>query len=230
MSLSGEDPETQGAESADATVTAADVAVGPRISRQRAAVTVVAGLAVAGAVVGALWAWLAPAIHGVVALTHSGDRIHAYLGSESDNFFTAASIFVGFLIVVSVVAAVLVWQWREHRGPVLVGALAIGCTVSAGVAAGVGVALAHLRYGTVDLLGAPISPEHRVHYVVEAPPVFFGHGPLQIATTVLFPAAIAALVYALMAVSAHRDDLGAWPPVETPVYPVPPQPVSQPDA
>jgi hypothetical protein len=59
-----------------------------------------------------------------------------------------------------------------------------------------------------------VSPEHRVHYVVEAPAVFFGHSPLQIAATILLPAATAALVYALMAVSTQRDDLGAWPPVE----------------
>jgi hypothetical protein len=53
--------------------------------------------------------------------------------------------------------------------------------------------------------------------VVEAPAVFFGHSPLQIAATILLPAATAALVYALMAVSTQRDDLGAWPPVEAPV-------------
>ena len=47
--------------------------------------------------------------------------------------------------------------------------------------------------------------------------MFFGHSPLQIAATVLLPAGAAALVYALMAVSTHRDDLGAWPPVENPV-------------
>jgi hypothetical protein len=40
---------------------------------------------------------------------------------------------------------------------------------------------------------------------------------LQIAATVLFPVATAALVYALLAVSTARDDLGAWPPVEAPV-------------
>jgi hypothetical protein len=56
-----------------------------------------------------------------------------------------------------------------------------------------------------------------VYYVVEAPPTFFGHSPLQIAVTVLFPAAIAALAYALIAVSTARDDLGGWPPVEPPV-------------
>ena len=228
MSLSGEEPNAPDEAPAPAPVPASDVVAGPRFSRQRAAVTVVVAMALLGAVVGALWAWLAPSIHGVVALTRSGERIHAYLGSESDNFFTSAFMFVGFLVVTSVVAAVLVWQWRAHRGPVLAGALVVGCGVSAAAAAGVGVALAHLRYGTVDLLGAPISPEHRVHYVVEAPSAFFGHGPLQIATTILFPAAVAALVYALMAVSAARDDLGAWPPEETPVYPVLPATVAQP--
>ncbi|WP_019971215.1 DUF2567 domain-containing protein [Mycobacterium sp. 141] len=223
MSMPAEEP-------ASVFVTVTDDALAPHISRQRAVVTVVAALAVAGAVVGALWAWLAPPIHGVVALTRSGDRVQAYLGSESDNFFIAAFVFVGFVVVLSVVAAVLVWQWREHRGPVLVGALAVGCAVSAATAAGVGVALAHLRYGTIDVLGAPVTPEHRVHYVVEAPPVFFGHGPLQIATTILFPAAVAALVYALMAVSAARDDLGAWPPEDTTAYPVLPATVGQPGA
>ena len=44
--------------------------------------------------------------------------------------------------------------------------------------------------------------------------MFFGHSPLLIAVTILFPAAVAALVYSLIAVSIARDDLGAWPPVE----------------
>jgi Protein of unknown function (DUF2567) len=189
----------------------------PRISRRRAAVIVVFGLALAGALAGALWAWVAPPIQGVVALTRDGDRIRAYLGNEADHFFISAFLVVGMLGVLAVVAAVLVWQWRAHRGPVMVGALTIGLAAAAGVAAGVGALLVHWRYGTIDVAGAPISPEHRVHYVVEAPAVFFGHSPLQIATTVLFPVAIAALVYALLAVSTARDDLGAWPPVEEPV-------------
>jgi hypothetical protein len=164
-----------------------------------------------------LWAWLAPSIHGVVALTKSGERIKAYLGNESDHFFLAASLLVGMLGAVAVVAAVLVWKWRAHRGPAMVAALAIGTAAGAGVAAGVGAVLAHARYGAIDIAAAPVSPEHRVHYVIEAPPVFFGHSPLQIAATILLPAAVAALVYALMAVSTQRDDLGAWPPVEEPV-------------
>ncbi|EUA41469.1 hypothetical protein I553_4019 [Mycobacterium xenopi 4042] len=30
------------------------------------------------------------------------------------------------------------------------------------------------RYGVVDIAAAPLTPEHRVHYFTEAPPVFFG--------------------------------------------------------
>jgi hypothetical protein len=190
-----------------------DVVV-PRLSRRRAAVTAALAVAAVGVPVGALWAWLAPAIHGVVALTRDGDRVRAYLGNESDNFFTSAFLLAGMLIVLAVVAALTLWQWRTHRGPVLLVALAVGGAGAAAVAAGVGAALVRWRYGAIDIAAAPVSPEHRVHYVTEAPSVFFGHSPIQIAATLLFPAAVAALVYALVAVSTDRDDLGAWPPVE----------------
>ncbi|HEX9834323.1 MAG TPA: DUF2567 domain-containing protein [Mycobacterium sp.] len=186
----------------------------PRISRGRAAVTVVAALALTGAVIGAVWAWLAPPVHGVVALTKGGERVRAHLGTEADHFFVAAFLVVGMLCAMAVIASVLVWQWRAHRGPVMVAALALGAAAAAGAAAGVGAALVHWRYGTVDVDGAPISPEHRVHYVIEAPPVFFGHSPMLVALTILFPAAIVALVYSLIAVSIPRDDLGAWPPAQ----------------
>lgn len=208
--------------------TPADVVVGPRVSRARAVVIVIAALTLAGAGLGALWAWLAPPVHGVVALTRSGDRARAYLGNEADHFFVAAFMLVGLLVVLGVVAAVAVWQWRAHRGPVLVVALAAGCASAAAVAAGVGAVLVYWRYGTVDIAAAPVTPQHRVHYVVEAPAVFFGHSPWQIALTILFPAAMAALVYALLAVSTARDDLGAWPPIRPPVYPVLPPAISGP--
>ena len=150
-------------------------------------------------------------------MTKSGERVKAYLGNEADHFFISAFLLVGMLGAVAVVAAVLLWQWRAHRGPAMVAALAIGAAAATGAAAGVGALLVRLRYGTIDIAGAPVSPEHRVHYVVEAPAVFFGHSPLQIAATLLLPAAAAALVYALLAVSTQRDDLGAWPPVDEPV-------------
>jgi Protein of unknown function (DUF2567) len=186
----------------------------PRISRRRAALTVMMGLTGAGALTGALWAELAPAAHGVVALTEGGDRIRAYLGNDADLLFVAAFMVVGMTSVLGAVGAVLVWQWRAHRGPVLVAALAIGAAAAAGATAGIGALLVHWRYGSIDVAAAPVSPEQRVHYVVEAPPVFFGHSPLLVVMTLLFPAAAAALVYTLIAVSTARDDLGAWPPQE----------------
>lgn len=217
MSLSGEEPKAPMSLSGEEpTAVAAESAVGPRVSRNRAAAAVIGALTVAGVVVGAVWAWLAPPIHGVVALTRGGERVHVYLGSESDHFFTAAFLLLGMLMVLAVIAGVAVWQWRVHRGPVLATALSLGCVASAAAASAVGAALVHWRYGIIDIAGAPVTPEHRVHYVVEAPPVFFGHTPWQIAATLLSGAAVAALVYALTAVSTSRDDLGAWPPVEAP--------------
>ena len=70
-----------------------------------------------------MWAWIAPPIHGVIALTKSGDRVHAALGSETDNFFVAAFLLVGLVVALAVVTAVLTWQWRPHRGPVMCAAL-----------------------------------------------------------------------------------------------------------
>ncbi|CAN5439384.1 DUF2567 domain-containing protein [soil metagenome] len=195
---------------------AVDHATAPsRISRGPAAVIVVIGLAIAGALVGALWAWIAPPVHGVVALTKSGNRVHAYLGNEADHFFVAAFMMLGLLAVLAVIAPVLTWQWRAHRGPVMVAALSIGAVLSAAAATAIGAVLARGRYDIVDVDTAPISPENRLHYFTEAPSVFFGHTPLQMATTLLVPAATAALVYALLAVSTARDDLGAYPPMDT---------------
>jgi Protein of unknown function (DUF2567) len=195
----------------------------PRLSHVAAGVRVVLALTVLGVVVGAAWAWLAPPIQIVLAMTKSGDRVRGYVGDESDLVFLGAFLMTGLLFVVAVSTAVAAWQWRPHRGPVLVGALSLGALASAGAAAGVGAALARWRYGTVDLAAAPISPEHRIHYTLEAPAVFFGHTPLQIAASVVFPAGVAALVYAMCALSTKRDDLDAWPPIEVawPIDPVP---------
>jgi Protein of unknown function (DUF2567) len=192
----------------------------PRISRRRAAITVTAGLLPVGVLVGALWAWLAPPIKGAVALTHSGERLHEYLGSEADHFFVSAFLMLGLLNVVAAVAAVLAWQWRPHRGPGMVTGLCTGVVIAAGAAVGVGVLLAHLRYGTPNFAAAPVSHEHPLYYVTEAPPVFFGPSWLQSACTLLIPAATAALVYAVPVAATARDDLGGYPAVKT-AYPRP---------
>lgn len=192
----------------------------PTVSQGRAVLAVVSGLALAGAGVGALWAVLAPPIQGVIVLTRSGDRVKAVLGAESDNWFTSAFLVVGMLSVLAVVAAVLVWQWRSHRGPRMAVALVAGSLAAAATAAGVGTLTAHLRYGAVDVAAAPVSEQQRMHYVTEAPAVFFGHSPLHIAATLLFPAAVAAIVYLFAAMATPRDDLGAWPPIDYPERPI----------
>lgn len=185
----------------------------PRLSHFGAAVRLVLVLTVLGVLIGAAWAWLAPPIHVVYALTKGGDRVRGYVGDESDLVFLGAFLMTGLLVVLAVSAAVATWQWRPHRGPVLAGALALGALASAGAAAGVGAVVARWRYGAVDVGTAPISPEHRIYYARQAPAVFFGHSPWQIAASVVLPAGIAALIYAISALSTRRDDLDAWPPM-----------------
>jgi hypothetical protein len=153
----------------------------------------------------------------VVALTHDGDRLHDYLGDESENFFVAAFLMLGLLNVVAAVGAVLAWQWRAHRGPGMVTGLCAGVVIAAAAAVGVGALLVHLRYGAVNFAVLPVSHDHPVHYFIEAPPVFFGRTPLQIACTLLLPASTAALVYAIPTAATARDDLGGYPAVE-PTY------------
>lgn len=184
----------------------------PRITRGRAYLTIAAGLTALGLPIGALWAWIAPPINGVVALTRSGERVQAYLGNEAEHFFIAPFLLLGLLTAAAVVAATLAWQWRAHRGPGMIAALLVGHSAGAALAILTGTVLVQRRYGAIDVDAAPVSPEHRVHYVAEGPPVFFGHSPLQIAATLLLPAATAALVYGLCATWSTRDDLGGYPP------------------
>jgi hypothetical protein len=203
----------------------------PRLSHVAAAMRVVLVMVALGVVVGAAWAWLAPPVQIVLALTKAGDRVRGYVGDESDLVFLGPFLMTGMLFALAVASAVAVWQWRPHRGPLLVGALSLGALAAAGAAAGVGAATARWRYGTVDVARASLSPEHRVNYVHEAPAVFFGHTPWQIAASVIFPAGVAALIYSISALSTKRDDLGAWPPVEVawavaPVGPIDPVPTA----
>lgn len=187
----------------------------PRISRRRAIGAVVVTLLLTGVPIGALWAWIAPAVHGAVALTQDGDRVHDYLGAEAEHFFVAPVLMLGLLNVLAVVAAVLAWQWRAHRGPGMVAGLCAGVLGAAAAAAGVGALLVHLRYGTVDFEAARLTHDDPVYYFAEAPPVFFGHSAAQIACTLLLPVATAALVYAVAVAACSRDDLGGYPPVES---------------
>ena len=200
MSLSGEEQR-------------APMSLRARLARAAAGI-VVLGLAATGAVLGAVWAWLAPPVHTIVALTRSGRARRRLPRQGADHLFVASAMMIGLLTMLAVVSAVLVWQWRPHRGPVIAAALWIGQVGAAAAATSAGAAPAHWRYGAVDHQSIPLSQENRIHYLTEAPSVFFGHTPFQIAATLLLPAALAALVYALLVVATPRDDLGAWPAME----------------
>lgn len=190
-----------------------------RTSRRRAVVVVALTLAATGLLVGGLWAWIAPPIHAVVAITRAGDRVHDYLGTESQHFFVAPTLLIGLLTVVAVVAPVLLWQWREQRGPGMVIGLLVGLVAAAALAAAVGVLLVRLRYGDLHFDAVPLSPEHRVAYVIQAPPVFYARKPLQIAATLMWPAGTACLVYAVFAAASASDDLGGLPRAGRPEKP-----------
>ncbi len=191
------------------------------LARARAITVVALGLSVTGVMIGGLWGWIAPPIHAVVALTRSGERVHDYLGNESEHFFVAPCLMLGLLSVVGVVAAVLVWQWRGRRGPAMVVGLSIGSAAGAAVAAAVGVLLVRLRYGALNFGAVPLSTDHKVAYVIEAPPVFLSQGPLLVVVTLIWPAFTSVLTYAVLAAANAHDDLGrsvaAWPPGATPV-------------
>ncbi len=187
-----------------------------RRTRLRALLVVALGSTVTGLVIGGVWALIAPPIRAVVALTRSGERVHDYLGNESEHFFVAPALMLGLLTVLAVVASVGVWQWREHRGPGMVIALSSGMVAAAAAASAVGAGLVRLSYGALDFDAVPLTKSPSVAYVTQAPPVFFSTGPLQIAVSLLWPAGIAALVYAVRAAADARDDLGALPPEPRP--------------
>jgi Protein of unknown function (DUF2567) len=182
-----------------------------RTSRTHAIVIAALGMTATGVLIGALWAWIAPPIHAVVAITRAGERVHDYLGSESEHFFNAPCLMLGLLTVLAVVGTVLVWQWRAHRGPGMVVGLSVGMLGAAAAASAVGAVLVRLSHGALNFDAVPLIGKPAVAYVVQAPPVFFSDKPLQAAATLVWPVAIAALVYAVLAAADARDDLGAQP-------------------
>jgi hypothetical protein len=193
-----------------------------RTSVRRTLALMMAGFATAGVLIGAWWAWIAPSIHAVVAITRTGERVHDYLGNESQDFFVAPCMMLGLLTVLAAVAAVLAWQWREHRGPAMIVGLTLGSLIAAAVAAAVGALCVRLRYGALNFDAIPLSNDHKIAYVVEAPPVFFDQTALHVVASLGWPAVVASLIYAAMAAASARDDLGAG----VPEYRLSPQPTA----
>ncbi|MUM18977.1 DUF2567 domain-containing protein [Mycobacterium sp. CBMA271] len=218
MSASEEPQVAMSASEEPQVVMSVDPTVAPRFSHVRAAGFVFAGLTAAGALVGALWSVIAPGVHGAIADTRDNGRVFVHLGNQADNFFIATTLLAGMAAVVAVIASAAAWQWKAHRGPIMVCALTLGALASSAVAAGVGAVLARLRYGVLDIAAAQLDEGHRIKYVVEAPAVFYGHTNTQIAVTLALAPCLAAVTYMFSAVACVRDDLEAWPPAPVPVY------------
>ena len=179
----------------------------------RRAIAVALGVPVIGALIGGLigglWGRIAPPIHAVVAITHSGERVHEYLGNESQHFFDAPCLMLGLLTVLAAVSAVLAWQRRARRGPAMVIGLAAAMAAAAAAAAAVGSLVVRLTYGALDFDAVPLEGRPSLAYVMQGPPVFFSDKPVPAALTVIWPVAVAALVYAMLATWHAHDDLGA---------------------
>jgi pseudouridine-5'-phosphate glycosidase len=94
--------------------------------------------------------------------------------------------------------------------------LSLGMAAGAAAAAATGALLVRVTYGALNFDAVPLSGSPSVAYVTQAPPVFFSREPLQVALTLMWPAGIAALVYALLAAADARDDLGGLPVADRP--------------
>ena len=93
---------------------------------------------VAGAVLGLLWALVAPGQATVTTATGASSA----LAAESDHIFDATAIFFLLATAYGVVVGVLAWRRRTRRGPVTLLGVAIATTAGAWVAAFVGTRLA----------------------------------------------------------------------------------------
>ena len=163
-------------------------------------------LTLAGAAVGRCGRGWPRRCTGVVALSKTGERVHAYLGNEADHFFVAAALLLGMLTVLAAVSAVAVWQWRAHRGPVMVAALTIGSALGGWPPAGSGRPWPiDATASTSPRTGDPGQPVPLLHRGAVG---FFGHSPVQMATGLPVPAAGRRRGVYVAGRCATHDDLG----------------------
>jgi len=164
-------------------------------------------LLVVGLPLGALWAFLAPAVH-VVALPGGGTGSPA---GEADHAFDAVAIHVLLVASYGVVAGAVAWRYRHRRGPVLLVALVAGSLIGAWLAGRVGGMLAWAASPVPVLVdpaalsrsGAPGGPVPAV--LTSVPP---SPGPWWIA---LIAGLCAALTYVLAAIADGHEEMGRDP-------------------
>lgn len=152
----------------------------------RMALTIVAVLVLLGVLLGLVWAWWSPAGPPGVELKAGTVQI-----DESETFAAGDGRFAVLTGGLGLVAALAVWFARSVRGPLVALGLVVGGLLGAWLTATVG----HLAGG-----GTNHGPAN-----TEIP-----HLPLNVHLTgmILLEAALAALLYSVLAAFAVSDDLG----------------------
>ncbi|MET9322568.1 DUF2567 domain-containing protein [Streptomyces sp. NPDC003038] len=162
-------------------------------------------VAVAGVVLGLLWAWLAPRAQYVSngeAVFLRNTESEARIGSDGTFFLLS----VGF----GVLSAVVTFLWRRRGGVPLVLGLGVGSVFAALVGWRLGLWLGP----SSDLAAAALKAGKGVPF--EAPPQLLAHGVLLV-----WPMVAVAVHLGLTAVWAPRDPAGVAPERWAGVYPPP---------
>lgn len=161
---------------------------------------------VAGAVLGLVWALVAP---GQATVTTASGASSA-LAAESDHVFDATAIFFLLATAYGVVVGVLAWRRTTRRGPVTLLGIAIATTAGAWVAAFVGTRLAGVLADRRPL-GVLLDRVQASGSATPGPPI-----PATLSTipatigsswTVLGAGIGAVLAYLLCAIALGADDL-----------------------
>ncbi|MFE4502469.1 DUF2567 domain-containing protein [Rhodococcus sp. NPDC056743] len=114
--------------------------------RLRTALLIGCSSAAVSALVGVLWAYLAPAEHLLVVSEGRGIA----LTGESLHQFDAVAIFVLLALILGVLTGVAAWLARLSRGPYALGGLIVGSALGTALMAAVGTGVAKLRFPAVD--------------------------------------------------------------------------------
>jgi hypothetical protein len=173
----------------------------------RPTVLTVVVVALAGVLLGLLWALVAP---GQATVTTASGASSA-LAAESDHVFDATAIFFLLATAYGVVVGAFAWRRVERRGPVTLLGIGLATTAGAWLAAFVGTALA-----------GPLTDRHPIGVLLDraeatgsavagAPiPATLSTVPATIGSfwTVLGAGLGAVLAYLLCAIALGEDDMG----------------------
>lgn len=158
---------------------------------------VVLTLGALGAVLGLLWsAWSPPGPRAYVISPG------LWQPDETESFIAGDGRYLVISVVVGILAALVLWQRSGNRGPIVIGALTVGCLGGSLLTELVG----HLTGGgTFD---------GKTNTIIDALPVSLHMSGLR-----FLEAGIAVVVYGMLVAFAARDDLGRTDPIRESLLP-----------